>query len=276
MTARGDMAAEAARLARQAAQGAICLDFDGTIAPIVEDPAAARPLPGIVELLGTLADRYAAVAIVSGRPATYLASHAAAPGVRYLGMYGLEEIVDGRVLVDPRLEAARPAVEAARRDLAADPAVASSGAHLEDKRYAVAVHLRRVADPGRWAGPVGQAATRVAATHGLEVVPGRMVWELRPQVRSDKGDAVRRVAGGIGGPPPADGRRRPRRPARLRGRRGAGRRPAGRGPLRRGPGRAAGRRRPGRRRARRGPRPPRIPAQLTAEGGMLGTRRASR
>ena len=194
MTADGQMAARAARLAAQAAQAAICLDFDGTIAPIVEDPAAARPLPGIVELLGALADRFAAVAIVSGRPATYLASHAAAPGARYLGMYGLEEIVDGRVLVDPRLEAARPAVEAARRDLAADPAVAASGAHLEDKRYAVAVHLRRVADPGRWAGPVGQAATRVAAAHGLEVVPGRMVWELRPQVRSDKGDAVRRVA----------------------------------------------------------------------------------
>jgi trehalose 6-phosphate phosphatase len=69
-----------------------------------------------------------------------------------------------------------------------------SGAHLEDKRYAVAVHTRRVADPGRWASPVGQAAERVAAANGLEVVPGRMVWELRPQVRSDKGDAVRRVA----------------------------------------------------------------------------------
>ena len=83
---------------------------------------------------------------------------------------------------------------AAARDLAADPAVADSGAHLEDKRYAVAVHTRRVADPDRWAGPVGQAAARVAAGHGLEVVPGRMVWELRPQVHSDKGDAVRRVA----------------------------------------------------------------------------------
>ncbi|HEV2895785.1 MAG TPA: trehalose-phosphatase, partial [Actinomycetota bacterium] len=96
--------------------------------------------------------------------------------------------------VDQRLETARPVVEAARRDLAADPAVTGSGAYLEDKRYAVAVHTRRVADPARWAGPVGQAAERVAAAHGLEVVPGRMVWELRPQVRSDKGDAVRRVA----------------------------------------------------------------------------------
>jgi trehalose 6-phosphate phosphatase len=193
-----DVASEAARLARHAAQVAICLDFDGTIAPIVQDPAAARPLPGVVELLGPLADRYAAVAIVSGRPATYLASHAAAPGVRYLGMYGLEEIVEGRVQVDRRLEAARPAVEAAREDLAGDPAVTASGAYLEDKRYAVAVHTRRVAEPGRWAGPVGQAAARIAAGHGLEVVPGRMVWELRPQVHSDKGDAVRRVVGSSG------------------------------------------------------------------------------
>ena len=192
MTAGRSIAA-AARLARRAAEVAVCLDFDGTIAPIVEDPAAARPLPGVVELLGPLADRYAAAAIVSGRPATYLASHAAAPGVRYLGMYGLEEIVEGRVQVDPRLEAARPAVEAAREELAGDPAVTASGAHLEDKRYAVAVHTRRVAEPGRWAGPIGQAAARIAAGHGLEVVPGRMVWELRPQVHSDKGDAVRRV-----------------------------------------------------------------------------------
>jgi trehalose 6-phosphate phosphatase len=188
------VADQAARLVREADQVAVCLDFDGTIAPIVEDPQAARPLPGVVELLGPLADRYAALALISGRPATYLASHAAAPGVRYLGLYGLEEIVEGRVQVDPRLEAARPAVEAARRDLAAEEAVTACGAFLEDKRYAVAVHIRRVADPDRWAGPIDKAAARVAADHGLEVVPGRMVWELRPRVRSDKGDAVRRVA----------------------------------------------------------------------------------
>ena len=198
MTAGDPVADQAARLAAHADEVALCLDFDGTIAPIVEDPQAARPLPGIVELLGPLADQYAAVALISGRPATYLASHAAAPGVRYLGLYGLEEIVEGRVQVDGRLAAARPAVAAAARELAADPAVTASGAHLEDKRYAVAVHTRRVADPGRWAGPVGQAAARIAAGHGLEVVPGRMVWELRPQVPSDKGDAVRRVVGSSG------------------------------------------------------------------------------
>ena len=42
MTAAGPMAAVAARVARRAAEVAICLDFDGTISPIVEDPATIR------------------------------------------------------------------------------------------------------------------------------------------------------------------------------------------------------------------------------------------
>lgn len=36
----------AARLAAQAQTAAVCLDFDGTLAPIVDDPNEARPLPG--------------------------------------------------------------------------------------------------------------------------------------------------------------------------------------------------------------------------------------
>jgi trehalose 6-phosphate phosphatase len=193
MTADPSVAEHAARLAERAGEVALCLDFDGTLSPIVEDPQAARPLPGIVELLEPLATRFAAVALISGRPAAYLAEHAAAPGVRYLGLYGLQEIHDGQVQVDPRLEAARPAVLAAHQDLRDSAAVRDSGAWLEDKEYAVAIHTRRVPDPDRWAAPVDAAAREVADRHGLEVVPGELVWELRPAVRSDKGDAVRRV-----------------------------------------------------------------------------------
>jgi trehalose 6-phosphate phosphatase len=101
-------AGHASRLVERADEVALCLDFDGTLSPIVEDPEAARPLVGVVELLGRLATRFAEVALISGRPATYLAEHAYAPGVRYLGLYGLQEIRDGQVWVDPRLEAAAP------------------------------------------------------------------------------------------------------------------------------------------------------------------------
>jgi trehalose 6-phosphate phosphatase len=187
------LADEAAWLSRRASEVALCLDFDGTLAPIVENPENARPLPGLLELLARLATRYAAVALVSGRPAAYLAEHALARGVRYLGLYGLQEIQDGRITVDARLTAARPAVIAAADDLRNAPVVIESGAFLEDKEYAVAVHTRRIAEPERWAAPIDAAVREIAGRRGLEVIPGRLVWELRPAVSGDKGDAVQRV-----------------------------------------------------------------------------------
>jgi trehalose 6-phosphate phosphatase len=192
-TAGASLAGHAVRLAERAGEVALCLDFDGTLSPIVDDPDAARPLAGAVELLEPLAARFAGVALISGRPASYLAEHAAAAGVRYLGLYGLQEIRDGRVWVDPRLQAARPAVVAAAEDLRSSAAVRASGAHLEDKEYAVAVHTRRTDDPDRWAGPIDEAVREIAGRHGLEVIPGKLVWELAPRVHTDKGDAVRRV-----------------------------------------------------------------------------------
>jgi len=193
MSREASVAEQAAGLAERAKEVALCLDFDGTLSPIIDDPQAARPLHGIVELLHPLAQRYAAVALVSGRPAAYLAQHAAAPGVRYLGLYGLQEIHDGQVRVEPRLESARSTVIAAGDALRNAPAVRDSGAWLEDKEYAVAVHTRRLADPDRWGGPIDQTAREIAERHGLEIIPGKLVWELRPRVPGNKGDAVRRV-----------------------------------------------------------------------------------
>jgi trehalose 6-phosphate phosphatase len=115
--------------------------------------------------------------------------------VRYLGLYGLEEIRDGQVWIDPRLEAARPAVLTAEQNLRDCAAVRDSGAYLEDKQFAVVIHTRRVPDRARWTTPIDEAARQVADRHGLEVLLGKLVWELRPAVHSDKGDAVRRIIG---------------------------------------------------------------------------------
>jgi trehalose 6-phosphate phosphatase len=185
-------------LRAHARQAAICLDFDGTLAPIVDDPDEARPLPGVVDLLAALARRFAAAAVVSGRPAAFLADHVAARGVRLVGLYGMETVVDGRVLVDPEVERWRPAVLAAAVEAARHPAVVGSGAWLEHKGLALGIHLRRIKDPAAWENRLRAAAEEIAARHVLRVAPGKMVFELRPPVERDKGDAVRIVISDTG------------------------------------------------------------------------------
>ena len=47
----------------------VATDYDGTLAPIVDDPAAAVPAPGAVAALAMLAGRAGTVAVITGRAA---------------------------------------------------------------------------------------------------------------------------------------------------------------------------------------------------------------
>lgn len=173
------------------AEACLVLDFDGTLAPIVDDPATSR-MPGatrdVIERLTGLLGR---VAIVSGRPAGFLADRVDVDGAHLVGLYGLERVEDGVVVPDPRVAEHEPALAGARRTLSA--IVADwPGAELEDKGRALALHWRRAEDR-QGAAEALTAAAREAAD-GLEVEDGKMVIELRPPVPADKGTAVAQLA----------------------------------------------------------------------------------
>jgi len=67
------------------------LDFDGTLAPIVDDPTTSGMDAALGPVLRDLAATLGLVAVVSGRPAAFLADRVRADGVLRLGLYGLEE-----------------------------------------------------------------------------------------------------------------------------------------------------------------------------------------
>ena len=165
---------------------AILTDFDGTLAPIIIDPAAVRPLPGIGSTLNRLASQFGLVAVVSGRPVAFLSERlAVVDEVALVGLYGLERSgARGEVIVEPEAEKWRSVVEhAARRlkeELPADVTVESKG-------LTVAVHWRSVP---AMAGIAAAAVEREAAGTGLKAHPGRMNFELRPPLDIDKGSAV--------------------------------------------------------------------------------------
>lgn len=157
------------------ADAVVALDYDGTLAPIVDRPADAVPGVGALDVLQALAPRVRTLALVTGRPADVvvaLGGLGAVPGLVVLGQYGAQRWAGGAVASPPEL----PAVAAAR--LALPAVLACEGAELEDKGLSLVVHTRRCADPAgaleRLEGPV------TAVAGGLEVHRGRLVLELRP------------------------------------------------------------------------------------------------
>lgn len=169
---------------RDAETAALFVDFDGTLAPIVDEPAQARPLPAAREALLRLAPLVDRVAVVSGRPAAFLVDALAVDGVSIAGIYGLERVVDGTVVVDPRVDPWLDAIAAAADDAAA----ALPDLFVERKgRVAVAIHWRN--DPEREAEALAWAEERAART-GLQGLRGRKAFELRPPVPIDKGSAA--------------------------------------------------------------------------------------
>ena len=64
-----------------AAHAVVGLDFDGTLAPIVDDPDAAHIHPDAPEVLLDLAQVVRAVAVITGRPAR-----------KVLALGGLDEV----------------------------------------------------------------------------------------------------------------------------------------------------------------------------------------
>lgn len=191
------LAAALALLAASPGTSGILTDFDGTLAPIVGDPAAARPLAGAVEVLHDLARRYARVAVVSGRPAAFLSHHlglaheGGSSGLLAVGLYGLETATGGQVATHPLAEPWR-AVVAATADLAEKEAPA--GVLVERKGLSVTLHYRATPEAEAWcrAWTVDQAERT-----GLELHGARMSEELRPAVAVDKGTVVADLAAGL-------------------------------------------------------------------------------
>jgi trehalose 6-phosphate phosphatase len=166
-------------------------DFDGTLAPIVDDPAAALPLPGVVDVLGRLARRYGRVGVISGRPAAFLQRHLGGQGLFLSGLYGLEVVTaDGEVEAAADAERWRPVVEAAA---AAASDALPEGVSVERKGLAVTIHFR--ADPSKEEA-VGEWVAGQAESCGLVVHPGRRSLELRPPVERDKGAVLAEAAQG--------------------------------------------------------------------------------
>jgi trehalose 6-phosphate phosphatase len=168
----------------------LLFDVDGTLAPIVARPEEARVPDQSRELLRALADRYALVACISGRPALEARRIVGLEELTYSGNHGFELLRPGddEPRPDPSLDGHDDDAGrfVAGLDLAA---LERAGIRTEDKGAIVALHWRGAENEGE-AEALAREIASEAEWQGLVVHQGRKVLELRPNVPINKGIAV--------------------------------------------------------------------------------------
>jgi trehalose 6-phosphate phosphatase len=171
---------------------ALFLDYDGTLAPIVEAPATAQMAPTMQQALTALVQhpRFR-VGIVSGRALTDLRTRLCGRGIYLAGNHGLEISGPRMLFQHPAACRLRPELDILMQGMARD-VEAIPGAWVEDKGLTLSVHFRRV-PPARV--PEVKAQVLKHAAPGLEagrllLRTGKAVLEIRPCVDWSKGEAV--------------------------------------------------------------------------------------
>jgi trehalose 6-phosphate phosphatase len=160
-------------------------DFDGTLAPILDDPDAVQLAPGVLAAIAELTSRVRRVSLVSARPVDFLRSRFPGVPLTLHGLYGLEsQYVPGETITYPPAlpyaDVIAELAQRAERELPDDVLV-------EYKRLSVALHYRSAP---HLRDTVHAWAQEQAHRHGLREQEGRMVIELKPSVQRDKGSVV--------------------------------------------------------------------------------------
>ncbi len=167
------------------ANGALFLDFDGTLVDIAETPGAVTLPPDLPERLSALARRLdGALAIVTGRPLDSLDAVLAPLRLPAAGEHGavLRPIPDS-----PSRRVPTPPLPDAWRRVAESLAAAHSGAIAEQKHAGFVLHYRAAPD----AGPQLRAALDELLENSafFALMPAAMAWEVKA-TGIDKGSAV--------------------------------------------------------------------------------------
>ena len=158
------------------------LDFDGTLVDIAPRPDAVSVSAELSDLLSRLHRRLEGrVAILTGRAAADVGDLLGQVTIMVGGHHGLE--TNGRTGGGVTRPDVLDSVVSDLRQLEAE----YPGVLVEDKPLGVALHYRQAPDAEEACRLAAQSA---AQRSGLEIQPGKMVFELKPQ-GANKGDALR-------------------------------------------------------------------------------------
>lgn len=170
-------------------------DYDGTLTPIVEIPEMAVLDPEIQKLLSELSFRKNFhIGIISGRTIRDLQSKINIRGIIYAGNHGLQIEGPGISFTNPVTDDMRTVINVLYRVLT-NALSGIKGVFVENKQLTLSVHYR-MADPKEinLVRAIFYKVTGTASVLGkIRITFGKKVYEVRPPVKWDKGNAVKLI-----------------------------------------------------------------------------------
>lgn len=161
------------------ARALVAFDYDGTLAPIVEDRDRAFMRPRTRALLERVAGLYPC-AIISGRSRDDVSARLEGIPFRHIiGNHGLEPNASMSAFAS-EVAAILPELQRALRD--------ERGVDIEDKRYSLAIHYRRSRRKRDARAAIFSAISKLGMS--MRVVLGKLVINVIPDKAPHKGDAV--------------------------------------------------------------------------------------
>lgn len=183
-----------ARITRQ--NTLLAFDFDGTLAPIVADPASARMSAATSHVLSMMCE-YATVAVISGRGAADVRARVPAEIPIALGNHGIDGWGDSGVELDAavdleHLRSLCASWQSQLEEAFAKTGLPGRGIVLENKGATLAVHYRLARNRDDTAARLFELIG--ALQPAPRVLSGKFVYDLLAIDAMDKGTAIERLA----------------------------------------------------------------------------------
>jgi trehalose 6-phosphate phosphatase len=168
----------------------LCLDFDGTLAPIVDEPMLAMLPAETRQTLHQLAALHdVTIAIVSGRALEDVRERVGMAGLIYAGNHGTEIEGPGLSFEHPIAAVLKGKVRKLTERVAAR-ALALDGVEIESKGLSSSVHYRRSSLASQIELDLLIREIVADDDPDIAIAAGKMVHEIRPRIGWDKGTAV--------------------------------------------------------------------------------------
>ncbi len=170
--------------------GLIFLDYDGTLTPIVDKPELAVLDPKTREFVRRLAMKFTVI-LVSGRSVSDLVEISGVEVTGFVGNHGLEIKIPGLTFIHPQARRTEPVIAHLCREIRSRCGHIE-GVFVENKKLTASIHYRNVlkAELSKLRQIFRGIVKPYLENRKIRISQGKKVWELRPPVQWNKGNAV--------------------------------------------------------------------------------------